>query len=467
MKLATCVLSLWICSAADSQEVPTFEEFVVQFEKKYSDADELNYRRSVYIDNVDKIVAHNARGNAVSYRLAVNAFADLTQSEFRAKHLGHVTSAGKLLGASPQFHLGTQAYSGVALPEEVDWTNSTTAVKNQGHCGSCYAFSATGAMEAREFLHRKGQGKILDLAEQQIVDCSRYTGNEGCDGGEMDSVFDYVKTHGICSEADYPYKAHEEKCHETKCTPVISPNALVGFVDVPPRDSQALMEALSHGPVAVAIEADDQAFQFYHSGVLKGNCGDNLDHGVLAVGYGVTAAGETYWKVKNSWGTAWGDHGYILLDRAEEGSGECGILMAASFPVFEGQTLPRLAEPYGPTPCPDASGRPIALPEAAGYSFCAPPCATRDACPAVASAKGARPMCALQDPASDEHYCALLCKAGAGGCQSGAECVPVQGSIGLCMFKDPKNNYQRPPFLPLTVNWATAEDDFVVEMVEF
>lgn len=447
---------------------------MVQFNKHYvQDSAEVRYRRTVYEANVARIIAHNARKDT-SYKMAVNGFADLTQIEFRVKHLGHVSAGnpGALLGATQKYHLGTHQYSGQTLPESVDWTNSTTPVKNQGHCGSCYAFSATGAMEGRELLHRQSSTSILSLSEQQIVDCSEYTGNAGCNGGLMDFVFDYVKTHGICSEQDYAYHADEAQCKAEVCPPVIKPNALTGYVDVPPKEVSALMEALTGGPVAVAIEADDQAFQFYHSGVLTAECGENLNHGVLAVGYGVTKDGQKYWKVKNSWGTAWGDNGYIFLDRSASEAGKCGILLAASYPVFQGQkvlvkqgektTLVGSSvdvEPYGPTPCQDPE-RPVALQEAPGYSFCAPPCGAQETCPTLPGAKGARPLCAVQDPVSNDHYCALLCKAGNGGCQPGAECVKVQGTVGVCMFKDKQNTG-----LDADLMWADAEEEyFVLEM---
>ena len=482
MRIPSVLLLLLSPVVSATEKYPSFEEFVVQFNKDYADSAELRYRRSVYEANVAKIAAHNALP-AASYRMAVNGFADLTQPEFRVKHLGHVAARpGALLGASQKHYLGRQVYSGAVLPETVDWTNSTTPVKNQGHCGSCYAFSATGAMEARELLHRRAGGEataqILDVAEQQIVDCSEYTGNQGCNGGLMDFVFDYVKAKGICAEEDYEYHADEGQCKADACKPVIKAGALSGYVDVAPQETSALMEALAGGPVAVAIEADDEAFQFYHSGVLTGDCGDNLNHGVLAVGYGATAEGQKFWKVKNSWGTAWGDHGYILLDRDTAGSGKCGILMAASYPVFEGQKVlvsrvgqtvevggeVAKAEPYGRPPC-EAEERQVALQEAPGYSFCAPPCGAQDSCPAAAGAKGARPMCALQDSVSNDHYCALLCKAGNGGCQSGAECVKVQGSIGVCMFKEKQSAVQG---LETDLMWADADEEevFVFEMIE-
>lgn len=158
----------------------------------------------------------------------------------------------------------------------------------------------------------------------------------------MDFVFQYVSDNGICSEEDYGYLAEkQDSCDLSKCQSVVPAHAVSGYMDVHPQDVKALMEALAEGPVSVAIEADETVFQFYKSGVLTAKCGSNLDHGVLAVGYGATEAGEEFWKVKNSWGDSWGDHGYIYLSRAETGPGECGILLQASYPVV---TKPSVGE---------------------------------------------------------------------------------------------------------------------------
>ena len=156
----------------------------------------------------------------------------------------------------------------------------------------------------------------------------------------MDFVFQYVSENGICAEEGYTYLAEEqEMCKAQTCLPVIPPGEVKGYYDVHPQDTEALMEALAEGPVAVAIEADETVFQFYKSGVLTAHCGENLDHGVLAVGYGVTDQGEHFWKVKNSWGDSWGDQGYIYLTRDVAGPGECGILMMASYPVLKAPKL--------------------------------------------------------------------------------------------------------------------------------
>lgn len=269
------------------------------------------------------------------YKLAVNEFADVDQVEFRRQKFG---LKRPLLSSKqkPTAFSGYYEYSGVALPDAVDWSvselNVVTPVKDQGQCGSCYAFSATGALEGRIAIATK---QLLSLSEQQIVDCSSEEGDEGCNGGLMDFVFQYVVANGLCSEEDYNYHAEESsECLASKCNAAVLPHEVTGYMDVRPQDKLALMEALTKGPVSVAVEADEVSFQFYKEGVLTAICGSNIDHGVLAVGYGTdTHTGVDYWLVKNSWGKSWGDGGYIKLARDVAGVGECGILQQASFPI--------------------------------------------------------------------------------------------------------------------------------------
>jgi C1A family cysteine protease len=229
---------------------------------------------------------------------------------------------------------------GASLPESVDWTEkgAVTPVKDQGQCGSCWSFSTTGGLEGAYYIK---YGALQSFSEQQLVDCDNFHNgghDHGCNGGLMDNAFTWVgKNGGLCTESAYPYVSGTTKTAgtcQTTCKPV-SDSKVSKYVDVAVGDS-TMMAALAQQPVSIAIEADQKDFQLYKSGVFTGTCGSNLDHGVLAVGYG-TLDGTDYYKVKNSWGTSWGLGGYILLGRGSsynDGKGQCGMLMQGSYPVL-------------------------------------------------------------------------------------------------------------------------------------
>jgi len=288
-----------------------------------------------FANNDDIIEKHNA-GNA-TYTLGHNQFSHMSLDEFREYvHLG--LSRPENLEGPVSIH---QAPSDVsALPASVDWTQqgAVTPVKDQGQCGSCWSFSTTGALEGAGKIFK---GQLNSLSEQNFVDCDNKQGNPkgsdmGCNGGLMDNAFTWAKANGgVCTEAAYPYVSGTTKksgtCAQSSCTKVAI-SAPKSYTDVTKNSDSAMMSALAQQPVSVAIEADQSAFQLYKSGVFTAACGTNLDHGVLAVGYG-TLDGQDYYKVKNSWGTSWGDSGYILLARGvSQKEGQCGILNAASYP---------------------------------------------------------------------------------------------------------------------------------------
>lgn len=317
--LSLCALSF---ASPVSASYPSFNKWSALNNRTYEPT-ERDYRNSVYVNNVRTIRKHNA-GNH-SWTMAVNKFADLTAEEFQA---GYVTG-----GYSPRAHRAhaTMLYP-TALPASVNWTaqGAVTPVKNQEQCGSCWSFSATGSMEGAWFLKN---GSLVSLSEQQLVDCSTAQGNQGCNGGLMDYAFEYVvKNKGITTEAAYPYTATGPNTCVAKGKPVAA--TLSGFKDVPVNSETALLTAIVQQPVSVAVEADQSVFQFYAGGVMDGACGTQLDHGVLAVGYG-TLGGKDYYLVKNSWGADWGSQGYILLGRGAKfnPSGQCGIQMDPSYPV--------------------------------------------------------------------------------------------------------------------------------------
>jgi len=315
-------MALILVAALTLPLYPKFDAWSSYYGKVYSPT-ERDYRLSVYRKNLYKIYDHNYNTNS-TWKMAVNEFADMTSPEFRARYVGSVFKRSNRANEY-SFQWNTSA-----LPSSVDWTTkgAVTPVKNQQQCGSCWAFSTTGAIEGAWFL---ANNTLTSLSEQQLVDCSTAEGNQGCNGGLMDYGFRYViDAKGLGSEASYPYTASGPNT----CKKVNSVAKISRFTDVPSNSEVALMTAVAQQPVSVAVEADQYSFQFYSSGVMTQACGTSLDHGVLVVGYG-SLDGQDYYKVKNSWGSSWGDSGYILLGRGASfgASGQCGIQMDASYPV--------------------------------------------------------------------------------------------------------------------------------------
>jgi C1A family cysteine protease len=308
-----------------STEDALWQRFKMTYNKVYFDSRDETYRKFIFTSNLRMIQKHNEdqEQGKHTYTLAMNEFGDLTFEEFHARYTGYKGPKLNYLRS-----MNTANLSHVAVADSIDWVEkgAVTPVKNQGQCGSCWAFSSTGAIEGAWFV---AKGQLEDLSEQELMDCSKSEGNNSCEGGLMDYAFEFVvKNKGICAESAYAYKAQDENSCKT-CTSVAE---ISSFKDVGQTEAD-LMAAVTQQPVAVAIEADQSAFQFYSSGVLTGKCGTNLDHGVLAVGYG-TLDGVQYWKVKNSWGASWGMKGYVLIEKGKaQSGGQCGILKAASYPV--------------------------------------------------------------------------------------------------------------------------------------
>jgi len=281
--------------------------------KAYTKTEEPS-RFKIFVENLAKIAKMNKQDKTAKF--AVNHFADLTSEEFKAKYTGAIYQ--------PQPEAETFTPKAVKLPESVDWRSkgAVTPVKNQGSCGSCWAFSATGAIEGSYFVHK---GKLVNFSEQQMVDCAKSAGH-GCSGGWPYLAIDYAAKNGIETQADYPYTARDGTCKFNAGKAI---KATSGYKMVTPKSSELLKTALVNQPVSVCVQADQSAFQFYKSGVLATGCGASINHAVLAVGYQKVGVLEAF-IVKNSWGTGWGNGGYIHLSTVQQlnnGQGICGVLV--------------------------------------------------------------------------------------------------------------------------------------------
>jgi cathepsin L len=293
-----------------------FTDFKQQYGKTYLNPAEEQHRYSTFKANFDFVA--NWDSNARGFEVGINQFADLTSSEFVSIYNGmNVTR-------QPVYRAGKPT------DVNVDWRTkgAVTGVKDQGQCGSCWSFSATGSIQAAHFFKN---GALVSLSEQNLVDCSTAQGNQGCNGGLMDSAFQYViDNHGIDTEQSYPYTATgPNRC---KFTASAVGATVASFTDIASGNENDLTNAINGRPVSVAIDASHNSFQLYKSGIYyEPKCSSSqLDHGVLAVGYG-SDGGSDYYIVKNSWGAGWGNMGYLQMSRNRNNN--CGIATAASYSV--------------------------------------------------------------------------------------------------------------------------------------
>ncbi|CAF4820191.1 unnamed protein product [Rotaria sp. Silwood1] len=333
MKLVIILCVLFVgayCAPVPNEQLnDQWNSFKKLHGKKYNFVEE-GHRRSIWEANLAKIQKHNQEANSGihTYTVGMNEYGDLTDEEFQNKMNGF-----KMLAKSETTNFDNQRLlfsSNGTIPDAVDWRRQgyVTPVKNQGQCGSCWAFSATGALEGQYFARTKS---LVSLSEQNLVDCSGQFGNMGCSGGLMTRAFQYIQyNQGINTRISYPYEARNGICR-FQIGSVGATSS--GFVNIPSMDEYALQVAISNiGPISVAIDASHSSFQFYRSGVYnEQQCSSTqLNHGVLVVGY-ATSGSQQYYIVKNSWGTSWGQQGYILMSR--NSNNQCGIATMASYPL--------------------------------------------------------------------------------------------------------------------------------------
>ncbi len=302
-------------SAATEAE-SAFMAYISEFSKSYPTVAEFEHRFAQFKRNRDIVIGHNSL-SGVSYQLGFNKMSDWTEEEY--KNILTYKPAEEWI-ATDNFEPSN------AVPNAVDWVaaGAVNAIKDQGQCGSCWAFSSAASMEGS---HKIASGSLLSFSEQQLVDCSNL--NLGCNGGNCSLAFKYWINNFVMSEASYKYTAANGTCkyNATANTGVKS----TGSTNVTANNSAAMKTALAIKPLSVAIEADLAVFQSYKSGIFNSTaCGTNLDHATNVVGWG-TSGGVEYWLMRNSWGTTWGESGYMRL-QIVTGNGICGIQMQPLYP---------------------------------------------------------------------------------------------------------------------------------------
>jgi cathepsin L len=343
-------------------EAPSFEKFLERFRLKYT-SHELALRKAIFLQNVKEVIAHN-RKSGTTYKKGINKFSAMTSTE-KKKMMGFDKKKKQhqqLKHAKP-FDLITK--NEAQLPMGKDWRNYGVVgpVKDQGHCGSCWAFAATGVLESHVAI---ASGLIFDLSPQQFASCApnpnHCGGTGGCEGGTAELAYDYLAGQGddgMRQEYQYPYNSYYGEDYQCN----VQDDAvakITGFVQLPANNQSALMNAINTvGPLAISVDAS--TWHNYEGGVYDGCNQENpdIDHAVMLVGYGVDKEHGPYWLVRNSWSPAWGEGGYIRLKRTpfvegdkcgmdttpQDGSacdgqtdpvkvcGTCGILYDTSYPV--------------------------------------------------------------------------------------------------------------------------------------
>lgn len=329
-------LSLYLVSSQSQkqQTIPsavydTFSKWKTEHKRRYLTPEEHSHRLKIFYQNVLKI---QKLQKVVSYKVGLTQFSDLTEEEFIAKYTGILPEHSN---PDQNFQRTTHKITKNVkdLPEEVDWRakGAVNPIRNQGGCGSCWAFSVVQTIESAYY---NKFGTLPQLSEQQLVDCTVKAGNHGCKGGWLDRTFQYIwDNKGLASEQNYPYTGWDDWCSDWETQQVKFETK--NIIDIPQSNLAALADAVAQNPVSAVVRAN--AFQHYVSGVFDDpDCGTRYNHAIGVVGFGVEeGSGKEFWIVRNSWGEVWGENGYIRMRKdTENPKGECGIGLGAAYVVL-------------------------------------------------------------------------------------------------------------------------------------
>ncbi|XP_030516060.1 zingipain-2-like [Rhodamnia argentea] len=302
-----------------------FESWLARYNRTYESRAERELRFEIYRANI--LYVDFINGLRLPFELTDNRFADMTNVEFRAAYLGF----HRRMNQRTDMETNVTDDADVDAPTSFDWRKegAVTPVKDQGQCGSCWAFSAVAAVEG---LNKIKTGKLVSLSEQELMDCDVGKDNQGCSGGLMKTAFSFIRRNGgITSESNYPYRGQVGSCDKTML--VNHAATISGYGNVPADNEESLQAAVARQPISASVDAGGLEFQLYSGGIFTGGCGHDLNHGVTVVGYGAEGR-RKYWIVKNSWGRDWGEDGYVrMLKDSRDRRGICGIAMDANYPV--------------------------------------------------------------------------------------------------------------------------------------
>ncbi|XP_056644468.1 cathepsin L-like proteinase [Diorhabda sublineata] len=314
MKFLVLLVGIIVVKASDYEQ---WQDFKVKFSKSHSLTED-KLRFGIFQNNLRKIEVHNAlyEKGEVSYFLKVTQFADWTSEEFKSM-------LGAQLNGKPEISpIGRfKPEANFTRPESIDWRQkgAVLGVKAQGDCGSCWAFSTTGALEGQLAIHRN---QYIPLSEQELVSCDK--NNHACGGGWIDVPYTYLEQNGLSSEEQYPYTGNEDSCINNIGNKPLT--TVQGFISIK-KDEESMADAVATvGPISIYVNANN-GWQLYGGGVFDDkDCADFFNHAVIITGYDSQS-----WTIKNSWGTEWGEEGYMRLIR---GKNQCGITIFPIYPVL-------------------------------------------------------------------------------------------------------------------------------------